>query len=325
MSEAPIFIVGCPRSGTTLLRDLLRSHPRLTFPLESRAIPALYRRHGNPRDATHARRIAADLLISWDVAQWRLGLEPADLAHHRSFAELTAQLYETWAAREGKPRWGDKTPLYVLELDTLLTLFPHAQVINIIRDGRDVTLSQLRQPWGPSNAYTAALMWRRTFAAGRRAARLLPRSAFLEVRYEDLLAEPESVLRQICEFLGERFDPAILTPSRLASPYRGPNPWHAHTQKAIDSANSGRWTTDMSEADRSVFESVAGAELRLAGYPSRARTRRLRLHERAAWRLDHFAHWFYWRLTTWDRVPRACTTMVLIRAWIAGIVRRARD
>ncbi len=321
MTEAPIFVVGCPRSGTTLLRDLLRAHPRITFPLESRVIAELYRSHGEPRDRDDARRIAADLLGTWDIATWRLGLEPSDLDHHRSFAGLTAQLYDTWARREGKPRWGDKTPLYVLELDTLLALFPSAQVINIVRDGRDVALSLMRQTWGPTNPYTAGLMWRRTMAAGRRAAGRLPDSTLLSVRYENLLDDPESELRRICDFLGEQFDPAMVSPSRLPTPSGRPNPWPAHRQAAIDGSNMGQWVTEMSAAERSVFESVAGDELRLAGYGLSAAPRRLRLWERVSWRIQDVAHWLVWGSTTWDRGPRARTTVILIRARIARLLR----
>jgi hypothetical protein len=324
LSEAPIFIVGCPRSGTTLLRDLLRSHPRISFPLESRVVPQLYRAHGDPRNRAHARRIAADLLGTWDVATWRLGLEPADLDHHRSFAELTAQLYETWAEREGKPRWGDKTPLYVLDLDTLLALFPSAQVINLVRDGRDVALSMMRQPWGPSNPYTAARMWRRAVAAGRHAASRLPSGALLEVRYERLLADPETELRRICEFLEERFEPAMLTPSRLPTPSGRPQPWPAHLEATIDDTNSGHWKGGMSGADRAVFESVAGEELLLAGYGLSCSPRRLAILERARWIAQDAVHWLFWRVTTWDRRPRARTTVILIRAWVAGALRQDR-
>jgi sulfotransferase family protein len=322
VNDGPILIVGCPRSGTTLLRDLLRAHPRITFPLESRVIPELYRGHGEPRDRAHARRIAADLLGTWDIETWRLGLDPAELDHHRSFAELTAQLYATWAKREGKPRWGDKTPMYVLELDTLLSLFPSAQVINVVRDGRDVGLSMMRQLWGPTNPYTAALMWRRTVAAGRRAAARLPSSVFLSIAYERLLSDPVTELRRICDFLGESFAPEMLTPSRLPTPSGRPNPWPPHRELAIDSGNAGLWRTEMSAVDRSVFESVAGEELRLAGYALSSKPCRLRLRERGWWHAQDAIHWLYWRLTTWDRRARARTTVILVRARLTGILRR---
>ena len=279
-------------------------------------IPALYRAHGDPTNARAARRLATDLLSSWDIATWRLGLKPADLEHHRSFAALVADLYGTWARGEGKPRWGDKTPLYVLEIDTLLKLFPRAQVINVVRDGRDVALSMTRQPWGPTNAYTAALLWRRAVAAGQDAARRLPSDRFAEVRYERLLSDPETELRRVCRFLEESFDPMLLTASRLPPPDGRTNPWPATLDEHVDVTNAGRWLSEMSPDDRSVFESVAGAQLQRAGYPPSIRSRRIRAGERAGWRLHHAAGFVRWRLTTWDRGPRARTTLILTRAWV---------
>src|SRR3954447_16470300 len=84
MTEQPIFVVGCPRSGTTVLGDLLRSHSRLTFPRESCGLPGLYRTHGDPRSDREARRLAADFLGSHAVADWNLGLPPAEPSRGRS-------------------------------------------------------------------------------------------------------------------------------------------------------------------------------------------------------------------------------------------------
>ena len=83
----------------------------------------------------------------------------------------------------------------------------------------------------------------------------------------------------------------------------------------------GQWVTEMSPAERSVFESVAGDELHLAGYGLSAAPRRLRLRERVSWRIQDVAHWLVWRSTTWDRGPRARTTVILIRARIARLLR----
>jgi hypothetical protein len=324
VSERPILIVGCPRSGTTLVRDLLRSHPRVTFPLESRWIPALYRAHGDPVDATAARRAARDLLGTWEISTWGLGLTPRELEHHRSFAGLVSQLYETWAVREGKPRWGDKTPLYILELEVMLHLFPDAQVINLVRDGRDVALSLLAQPWGPSNVRTAAMMWRRAMRAGRRASGWVPHGQFLEVRYESLLAAPERELRGVCAFLEEPFDPAVLTASRLPTPSGSPNPWPVHRETAVDHSNSGRWRTAMSPAETRRFEAVAGEELGLAGYPLSSRARSAPPVAPALWRARDLIKWTRWRSTTWDRGPRARTTAILVSGRMRAAARRRR-
>src|SRR3954453_16511803 len=116
MRERPIFVVGCPRSGTTVLRDLLRSHSRLFFPRESCGLPGLYRIHGDPRSDREAGPLAADFLDSHAVGDWNLGPQPAELEHGRSFAEVIRPACEAWARSQGKSRWGDKTPQHVLAI-----------------------------------------------------------------------------------------------------------------------------------------------------------------------------------------------------------------
>jgi len=196
-SDSPIFIVGCPRSGTALLRNLLRSHPHLAFPTESHFIPAYYRGYGDPRSAREARRLAESILRLYWVRIWKLSLRPGDFADCRSFREVVCRLFETFARQQGKRRWGDKTPHYVAQIPVLLELFPAAKILQIIRDGRDVALSWLKTRMEPRNLYTAARMWRELVRAGREAGARLPRETYLEVRYERLLAEPEQTMREV--------------------------------------------------------------------------------------------------------------------------------
>ena len=288
-SDAPIFIVGCERSGTTLLRDLLRSHPRLTFPDESGFIPLFYRAYGDPQNAAEACELAEQILrLRW-VRLWQLGLEPASFSDCRSFREVLCRLYETYARHENKPRWGDKTPRYVREIPLLMKLFPGARIIHIYRDGRDVALSFSHVWFGPSNTYIAAGHWKRCVNAGRRAAATLPRGTYMEVRYETLLERPRETMQQVCEFIGEPFDEAVLRPSKLeADPRLSPFPAQS-SRGALIPTNSGKWKRRMPVKDRVLFESVAGDLLEALGYETEGRTRRIPFAERAAWHLrDQF-------------------------------------
>jgi hypothetical protein len=195
MNDAPIFIVGCPRSGTTLLRDLLRSHPRLTFPPESHFLPAFYRGYGDPRSEREAVALARRILrLEW-IRLWRLPLTAAEFAADRSFRDVLVRLYGAWAGREHKARWGDKTPHYVTAIPTLREIFPAGQIIHIVRDGRDVALSWLRTGLEPRNLFVAARLWKQYVSAGRAAGVGLPRAAYLEVRYEALLSAPADTRR----------------------------------------------------------------------------------------------------------------------------------
>jgi hypothetical protein len=298
----PIFLVGCPRSGTTLLRDLLRSHPNLTFPPESHFIPRFYRAYGEPCSGEEAWRLARRILNNPRISmQWGIAPEQSDFAGCRSFSEVTRRLFEIWAAQEGKARWGDKTPHYVRDIPLLLRLFPDAQVIHIVRDGRDVALSWLRARFEPCNLYVAARMWKEMVTKGRRDGASLPPETYLELRYETLLAEPEATMRNVCAFLNEPYCAAVLSLNRIPpEPWRDiPGPKSPAFANGIVRDNGGRWRSGMSLGQKALFESVAGALLAELGYPVEGLARTLSRGETLFWEAGHqtcFVARTLWRL-----------------------------
>ena len=213
------FVVGMNRSGTTLLRMMLDSHPELAIPPETHFVPDLLRAV-RKRGATAADALAAmkshreweDFGFSdAEALGWLEGLpklEPG--AAVRAF-------FEAYAARVGKPRWGDKTPRYVLKMPLIQRHVGEARFIHVIRDGRDVALSVLdRTVREDVDAAEVARRWRRKIERAREDAPRLHH--YLEVRYEDLVAEPEPALRRICEFCELDYDPAMLSYHETASP-----------------------------------------------------------------------------------------------------------
>ena len=288
---APIFIVGCPRSGTTLLRNLLRSHPHLSFPDETHFIPQIYKAYGDPANEQEARRLTEVLLqLRW-VRRWKCDFDETALIACRSYAAMVDVLFQTWARKEGKPRWGDKTPENVLHMHTLGTIFPQARFIHVYRDGRDVARSLINSPFGPENWFAAALLWQARVQAGRQAGAALPKGMYTEVRYETLLNDLETTLRKVCEFVEEPFDPAILAQNvlpfekrvhRVAAfrPYsRGYN-----GQSIIVRDNANKWKTKVTLKQRIVFESVAGELLRELGYETEGHGKRIPAYARWGWK-----------------------------------------
>jgi hypothetical protein len=186
----PIFIVGCQRSGTTLLRLILDAHPRLSVGPETRFL---------------------DDLAKVTDEEWPR-IEPYGLPReyfHERFAQMFHDFQIDYAHRRGKARWGDKSPRYTLRIPFLNQLFPNCQIIHVIRDGRDVVTSH-RERWGYASAYKATAKWQRYIEAARAAGAELGPSRFTEVRYEALVADPEPELRALLEFLGEPWDDAVL-------------------------------------------------------------------------------------------------------------------
>jgi hypothetical protein len=209
--ERPFFIVGCPRSGTTLLRLMLDAHPRLAVPRESHWVVGLPRsrfgRLSRPRTLDEA--LADQRVRRWDVDPNVLREETRG-ARPSTYPELVSAVFSAYAAAHGKARWGDKTPPYVTFLPQLDRWFPDAQFVHIIRDGRQVATSLIEHRWGPRTAVKGGFWWRRMVTAGRRDGSRLTGDRYLELRLEDLVADPDGALRRVCAFLGEDYAAEML-------------------------------------------------------------------------------------------------------------------
>jgi len=292
------FVVGAPRSGTTLLRLMLDAHPALAIPPETGFLRQAARLQGEGdalRDALftlltqHPAEVPNWADFGLDAGALRAALDaiaPFDVA------EGVRAFYRLYAARFDKRRYGDKTPLYCLHLAELEALLPEAHFVHLVRDGRDVALS-LRDTWfAPArDAEGLARHWvdwvstaRRTGARARR---------YLEVRYEELVEKPQPVLEQICAFVDLPFDAALLRhheraaerlaehrerrrrDGTLALSLDARRGQQRRTLGPPDASRVLAWRREMAADERARFDSVAGPLLRELGYevvvPSRAR------------------------------------------------------
>ncbi|MEV4282749.1 sulfotransferase family protein [Actinoplanes xinjiangensis] len=285
-SDRPIFVVGCPRSGTTMLQLMLHAHPRIALPPETRFLLAAYQKRAEFGDLTGAaqRHELARFIV--ESSQFEdLGLDPdetteAIVAGPPTLGSAFGVVFRMYSQRFGKPRWGDKRPLYLRHLPTILRLFPDAQIINIMRDGRDCVASLKETPWKPSDFDTLIDYWAQSADASLLAARRYPEDVYHQVRYEDLVADPEPHLRRICAFLDEEYDPAMSAPNKLASvavpEYKT---WHTLTHQAPTTERIQSWRTRLTDEELRRCEEVFGERLAKFGYqPSTpvARSARMR-------------------------------------------------
>jgi hypothetical protein len=267
----PFFVVGCARSGTTLLRCMLDSHRRLAVPPESHFIPRLAPR--NARSAFDIERILENPQIrTWDIdaAAVRSAVVRRQAA---TFAEQVDALFGLYATARGKQRWGDKTPDYVEQITEIAAIFPDALFVHVIRDGREVATSLAQRAWGPASAVAGAFWWRRQVTRGRRDGAALPADRYLELRLEDLIADPESQLRRLCAFLGEEFDPAMLdyhltAEARMREPQETLLAFTHPDLAKPPTAGLRDWRAGLSTAEQEAIEAVCAPLLRELGYPT---------------------------------------------------------
>ncbi|MEX0668086.1 MAG: sulfotransferase, partial [Acidimicrobiia bacterium] len=160
------------------------------------------------------------------------------------------------------------TPGYVLDLDLLARLFPEARFVHVIRDGRDVALSYLERRFGPGDLGQAALYWRRRVTAGQEGGARLGPHRYQELRYEELIDDPEGIVKRVCTFIHLEYDPSMLRyferADELTAAAADPD---AHQSLALPPTHGLRdWRTQMEPSDVALFEGLAGGTLASLGY-----------------------------------------------------------
>jgi hypothetical protein len=264
----PFFIVGAPRSGTTVARLALNAHPELAVPDETNFFPAIYERYARRPDAwPHAvnafLEVCAHKLqppVDLDVCRARLlALEVPD------YAALLNLPLSHWGRAEGKPRWGEKTPTHVFYAHDIIGLFPGATVIEMVRDPRAVIASMKRFPWTGDDTALNARYWRDSVRRGGAIlSTALSADRRLRVRYEDLVAEPAAALQTICDFLGHDFDPGMTTFYRESEKYLE-NVWTENVRRPIRS-DEGAWRDQLTARDVAIVEAICGEEMDALSY-----------------------------------------------------------
>ena len=271
-----VFVVGCNRSGTTLLQRMLDSHPDLAVVHEASFIPSAHRALREPGSGGSSAE-AADWLLGYRKFHV-LGLSEATVSEvadrTATFVEFVSELFTEVGRSKGKPFVGEKCPGYVMHLSLLGELFPWTRFVHVVRDGRDVALSALEwEGHGPSMRYAlwedepvavCALWWRRRVSAGRAAGRMLGPGRFREVRYEALVQRPEEAVRDLAGFLELPFDQRMLRfhegRTRADPGLSAKAAWLPPTPGLRD------WRSQMAGRDVELFEALAGRLLSDMGY-----------------------------------------------------------
>jgi LPS sulfotransferase NodH len=273
--DRPIFVLGCARSGTTLLRLMLHSHPRIALPTETKfVLPAYTARceFGDLAESKNRRALAEWITGDRSTKGHELGLDAGEVVEEivtgpPTLGSAVGAVFRAYARLQRKARWGDKRPSYARYAGPLLRMFPDAQFVHLVRDGRDCVASLLEMPWYDGDVHHAVSLWRETIDQGRRLAARLGPDTYYELQYERLVADPTDELTRLCGFLGEDFDPAMTHPEGLARqivPSR--KRWHGRTRDEVTTGRIGSWAERLDPWEISLAEAAFGERLAEYGY-----------------------------------------------------------
>ena len=290
-----LFIVGCARSGTTLLQRIINAHGRIAITPESHWICRLFEQGTGLTPEGLVTPELIPLLIqdlSPRFARLSIGQEEllrllvSDRAAH--YASFVSGIFDLYGKAKGKDLVGNKTPGFVRKIHTLQRLWPQARIVHLIRDGRDVCLSMLTRPlnnvgrgplytWAQDPTTTAALWWEWSVKLGRQAGNSLGSGLYYEMRYESLVAQPAEECAALCAFLGVTFEERMLRfhegRKRSVPPSDAKLAWLPSAGDKSEfrlrpiTAGLRDFRSQMSHADVEKFEAAAGELLDVLGYP----------------------------------------------------------
>lgn len=260
---APFFLVGCGRSGTSLLRRLLNAHPLVAIPLESLFIADYLR----AADGWPLERIKRLIVREPELREWGLQVSVEDLAGCESIAAVIVRLHELYARAKGKKHWGQKTPRLVRYLPLLLTHFPQVRFIHLVRDPRAVVSSLIRSDVHRSTPWYGARRWVMDVGAGLAFEERHP-ARVLRLSYESLVEDLEPSLRAIMQFLGLEMAPGQLGGSPGEQEY---SEFYANIHTNLGGGVTDRfvegWRSQISTQDIALIESIAAPLMEVLGYP----------------------------------------------------------
>ncbi len=267
MNRGPIYLAGADRSGTTLTSALLATHPHIAMPkLGTNMWTFFYGQHGDLARRENFERCLNEMLRYKNVIL--LGPDANRIRREFSqgeptYARLFALLLDHFAERAGKRRWGDKTSYAERYADRIFAAYPDAVMIHLIRDPRDRYASAIKRwPNQKGQVGGATARWLYSVGLARRNVKRYP-ARYKIVRYETLASQPEATVRDLCAFLGEEYNPAMLTMSGAQGflDKGGNSSFDRFQPGQITTAAVGRYRKSLSRREVAFIQACAGREM----------------------------------------------------------------
>ncbi len=306
----PIFVVGCGRSGTTLLAVLLDRHSQIAMTPETHYLNGFHRRH---RDTAAGLDSHEKLCVALEREPRfiDMNLDPASvLEKFRTYPpdckHLFRAMLEAYRDEHDKPRVGEKTPDHLEFVPQIIEWFPQAKIICIVRDGRDVANSMMKVHWTRKDKRLQCMVWR---WAAKTCLEYLDQyqDHFIHVRLEDLLRDPPATMTRLCRFVGVAFEPQQLeSQTQTSVVLEHETQWMGKARQELDPDRIAAWTRNTTPQDKWMMNSMMGRYLERFGYPDPG------MGGCPLWlRLWHQGFNFWCRLSCWGPVNRVLRALPL--------------
>jgi hypothetical protein len=282
LDRIPIFfIVGRPRSGTTLLRTLFDAHPQVAIPAECKFILDLYPRYGNKTQWTKEDleefylELRQQLLFDfWTIDQERLIYDLLACAGETSYSHICKVVYlnyQSFFNKEEITHFGDKNPGYTIYTRRLAKIFPGAKFIHIVRDYRDNYVSVKDVDFELPVPSAVATKWKLFYRKFERDAGKDPEN-YVIIRYEDLVTDPQGIFRKLCEFLDLPYHPEVFNFNEKKEEVLKAYPpglvekYHANLLNKVNPSRMGVWKKQLSPGEIKILDLSVGKLAEKAGY-----------------------------------------------------------
>ena len=289
-SESPIFIAGSKRGGTTLLRRIIDNHSLVTIPppdwIYHSIYPILYS-YGNLSQEENILELIKDILrIPMGFKHWDIQESPREiysLLPELSFRGVLVTVFRIYSNRFNSLHWGSKVPNNGFWAKEILDDFPKARFLFLYRDGRDVSIDMVNA-WN-MNYYIACKWWMEYTQVMLESKNMLNSKSYYEIYYEELVAEPEKTLKNVCRFLDLKYEPFMLRYYEQEPDTYLKALTHAKTHKSITSEYVGMYRK-IPLADRQLQIALIGDTLKQLGYSVEDEPREIGFWERLRYMKD---------------------------------------
>lgn len=278
------FIIGRPRTGTTLIRTLFDAHPNVVIPVESPIILNLYFKYKKEKNWTSEKllNLYQDVIKQKHFDDWTIDKEKlkSDLLECGSKITLFEIFriiylnYKSFYKKDNIELIGDKNPYYSIHVKKLIKLFPNSKFLYISRDYRDNFYSLKRVDFEASNSALIAYRWKYTAREILKLKNKYP-DKFYNFRYENFVNEPEKYFKEICDFLNLKYYPEVFDfykkKENVFNIYKDPEliKIHENLMNPVNTGRIGLWKKKLSEREIKISDLVVGRYAELWGYEKR--------------------------------------------------------